>query len=395
MLRKAAEETRRVPCAAVSTDVTAPNAPFDEVVLPFYEAARAELPAGTAWFDAHTHIGHDDPDGMEADPEEILAGLDRAGHCRALLFAMHEPAGYPAANDRVREACAASDGRLMWLGRVAPGSPGALEEARRCLDAGASGIKLHPRSDGFGLPHPVVGDVVRLVGERGGIVLFHAGRGIPRLGEAVVELARENPQARLVLAHAGISDSGWIGAAAAELDNLFFDTAWWQVGDLLTLYTTVPPSRILYASDLPYGSGLYLGLAMLRCTAAVGFDVDARAAIAGAPLERVLAGEPPLDLGPPADAAVLGPRDVGFERVVAYASAACQMGFRGCDPTEALALARLACRRSDGHPLAAAVDELIARTQAEFAALQGDHEPAVLHGALVAQLLAGTPIHPS
>ena len=72
---------------------TAPNAPYDEVVLPLLARERAVLPAGTAWFDAHTHIGHDDPDGMEADPEDVLAGLDRAGHDRALLFAMQEPSG--------------------------------------------------------------------------------------------------------------------------------------------------------------------------------------------------------------------------------------------------------------------------------------------------------------
>jgi uncharacterized protein len=202
-----------------------PGAPFDEPVRPLYDAARAALPAGTLWFDAHTHMGHADPDGMEADPEEILAGLDAAGQHRALLFAMQEPEGYREPNDRVLAACAASDGRLVALGRVAPGTPGALEEARRCLDAGAAGIKLHPRSDGFGLPHPVVSDVVRLVAERDGIVLFHAGRGIPHLGEAVVDLARDNPRVRIVLAHAGISDVGWIGPAAAALPNLLFDTA--------------------------------------------------------------------------------------------------------------------------------------------------------------------------
>ena len=368
----------------------APNAPYDEVVLPLLERERAVLPAGTAWFDAHTHIGHDDPDGMEADPEDVLAGLDRAGHDRALLFAMQEPSGYGPANDRVLAACAASGGRLVPLARVAPGSPGALEEARRCLDAGARGIKLHPRSDGFGLPHPVVDEVVRLAGEREAVVLFHAGRGIPRLGEAVVTLARDNPGAKLILAHAGISDSGWIGPAAAELDNLLFDTAWWQVADLLALLTSVPPSRVLYASDLPYGSGVYLGFAMLRCARAAGLGPDAVAAIAGGSLERVLAGEPPLDLGPAPGPSALGPRDVGFERVVGFLSAACQMGFGGCDPTEPLALARLACRRADDHPLAATLDGLIARTQAEVAALQGDLVPPAMHGALAGQLLAGT-----
>ena len=369
----------------------APGAPFDEIVRPLYDAARAALPAGAEWFDAHTHIGHDDPDGYEADPEEILAGLDHAGQQRALLFPMHEPAGYGPANDRVLAACAASGGRLEALARVAPGTPGAVEEARRCLDAGARGIKLHPRSDGFGLPHPVVEEVVALCSECRAAVLFHAGRGIPHLGEAVVHLASDHPGARLILAHAGISDSGWIGGEAAELENLFFDTAWWQVADLLTMFATIPPGRILYASDMPYGSGVFHGFAFLRCAAAVGLGPDALRAIAGASLERLLAGEEPLDLGPAPGLGALGERDLGFERVVAYLAAACQIGFRRWDPTESLALARLACRRADAHPAAAVVDELIAATQAELAGLQGDCVPVMLFGALAAQIVAGTP----
>ena len=42
----------------------------------------------------------------------------------------------------------------------------AVAEARRCLEAGARGFKLHPRSDAFGLPHPVVEEVVALAHER-------------------------------------------------------------------------------------------------------------------------------------------------------------------------------------------------------------------------------------
>jgi hypothetical protein len=146
---------------------------------------------------------------------------------------------------------------------------------------------------------------------------------------------------------------------------------------------------------MPYGNGVFHGFAMLRCAAAVGLDADATTAIAGASLERAVAGEPGLDLGPARGSGALGPRDLGFERVVAYLSAAVQMGFRGCDPTEALALARLACRRADGHPLAATIDELIAATQAEQAAAQGDLAPATLYPVLAAQVLAGTPDVPA
>jgi predicted TIM-barrel fold metal-dependent hydrolase len=368
----------------------APHAPHDEIIRPLYDAAAVALPAGTEWFDAHTHIGHNDPDGFEADPQEILAALDHAGQQRAMLFPMHEPGGYRAANDWVIQTCAASDGRLTALARVAPSHEDAVAEARRALDAGAAGIKMHPRSDDFRLPHPAVSEVVGLVAERGGPVLFHAGRGIPNLGEAVIELCRTYPRAKIILAHAGISELGWITPAALELPNLFFDTAWWQVADLLALYATIPPGQILYASDLPYGSGLFHGFAFLRCAAAVGLHGDTLGAIAGGSLQRLLAGEEPLDLGPPPGADVLGGRDVGFERAVTYLGVACQLGWHGVDPTEPLSLARLALQRVDDHPVAALADGLAAADLERIAAR--GHGPATfLYGALTAQILCGTP----
>ncbi len=369
----------------------APAAPFAEVLRPLYERALAALPPGTAWFDAHTHIGHNDPDGFEADPEDIVGGLDAGGQARALLFAMHEPAGYPPANDVVLAACAASSGRLVPLARVDPNAPGAVDEARRCLEAGARGLKLHPRSDAFGLPHPVVDELVPLVAERRGIVLFHAGRGIPHLGETVASLARAHPGASLILAHAGISELGWIAPAAAELPNLLFDTAWWQVGDMLALFTTIPPGRIVYGSDMPYGDPLLHGWMMVRCAQAVGLGEDALASITGGQLGRVLDGEEPIDLGPAPGAAGLGPREPAFERVVAHASSACQLGFRGEDPAESLALARLGCARLDGHPAAAQADALLAAAQDAVQATAPAERVHAMAGAIAAQIVAGTP----
>lgn len=345
------------------------------------------------WFDAHTHIGHNDPDGRSATAEEILGGLDAAGHQRALVFAMHEPDGYRAANDAVIEASGASGGRLLPLARVAPNAEGALAEAQRCLEAGAVGFKLHPRSDAFGLPHPVVEQVVALAHERRAPVLFHAGRGIPHLGEAVVDLARRYHGARLILAHAGISDLGWIADEAAALDNLFFDTAWWNVSDQLQLYTTIPPGRILYASDMPYGPGIFAAFCFLRVARAVGLGQDALRAVAGGQLARVVAGEEPADVGPPPGVHVVGERVIEAERVVTYCAVALQVAFRGQEPAEPIALARLACRTTrdgDVRALLGYVDALL-----EIAQENGRAHPeipfAMMPATLLAMVIAGTP----
>ena len=43
----------------------------------------AALPEDTIWFDAHTHIGSNDPDGFKATAAEILGSLRRRGPAAA------------------------------------------------------------------------------------------------------------------------------------------------------------------------------------------------------------------------------------------------------------------------------------------------------------------------
>jgi len=365
--------------------------PFDDVGSDLRAEALRWLGDGVTWFDAHTHIGHHDPDGYEADPEELVAALELAGQQKALVFPMQEPGGYRAANDWVLRSCAESGGRLVGLARIDPKDPGAMDEARRTLAAGARGFKLHPRSDAFGLPHPVVEEVVALAGEHRLPVLFHAGRGIPDLGDSVIHMATDHPGARLILAHAGISDLGLLGPRAAGRSNILFDTSWWHVSDLLTLFATVAPGQILYASDMPYGGPRYASMAMLRVARAVGLSPEQAAGIAGAQLERVVAGEDLLDLGAAPGTGGLGPRVLGFERAIGYLTAAVQMTFRQGDPTEALALARLACQaqaEAEHYDDLRAVDDLIALAQERTAA--GGDPYAGVHAAMTAQVLAGT-----
>src|SRR5579862_1679865 len=129
------------------------------LLFPYAEAVLAEVP-GIALFDAHTHLGENDPDGMRQTPEELLDSLRGARARGAFTFPFHEPDGYANANDAVLAAAADSGGLLIPFCRVNPNTPDALAEARRCLDAGARGIKLHPRAEQFVLEHPQVRPLV-------------------------------------------------------------------------------------------------------------------------------------------------------------------------------------------------------------------------------------------
>jgi predicted TIM-barrel fold metal-dependent hydrolase len=313
----------------------------DALVRPWFDSLVAG-PAGgeLALFDAHTHIGRNDPDGFKQSPEQLLEILGRAG-ARAVVFPMHEPDGYPEANDVAIAAAQDSGGRLVAFCRLDPRSGDPAAEAERCLDAGARGIKLHPRAERFTLGEPRVREIVEVAHERRVPVLIHAGRGIPALGRDTVRLAGELPGARLILAHAAISDLAWLWRVLPEHPNVFVDTAWWNPADLIALFTLVGPGQILWASDSPYGMPITSAVIALRCAVQAGLGSDALRLVAGGQLERLLAGEEPLDGGPPPG--VARPLDPIAERVVSHLTSAMGRGFGGGDASESVAIARLAC----------------------------------------------------
>jgi hypothetical protein len=311
----------------------------DAGLLPWLARLREEVP-GVALLDAHTHIGSNDPDEYRCTREELVESLERIDG-RAIVFPMHEPDGYPPANDMVLAEAEASGGRLFPFCRLDPAAE-PLAEARRCLDAGARGIKLHPRAEGFNLDHPALQDVFALAGERRLPILCHAGRGIPALGRHSVEVCSRHPGLRLILAHAGISDLSWIWREAADLPNLFFDTAWWSPSDLQALFALVPPGQILMASDAPYGTPAFGATMALRHGLQVGLGPDVLRELMGGQALRLVEGEDPIDLGPPAGIDSLS-RDPLLERVYSSLISAIGQMFNGVDPQETLALARLAC----------------------------------------------------
>ena len=273
---------------------------------------------------------------------------------------MHEPDGYPAANDVAIEAARASGGRLVSFCRLDPrDSPAA--EARRCLDAGAVGIKLHPRAERFTMSEPGVREIIEVAHERRVPVLIHAGRGIPALGRDTVALSGEFTDARLILAHAAISDLAWLWHVLPEHPNVFIDTAWWNPADHIALFSLVAPSQIVWASDSPYGLPLLAAWSHMRSALQAGVGDEALRSIMGGQIERLVAGEEPVWLGDPIgpSARALHPL---LDRVVTHLIAAMGRAFGGGDPTESLDLARLSCAVGEDAPhadICAAVLELL------------------------------------
>jgi len=324
----------------------------DDLIRLWLAALREDLP-GLSIVDAHTHVGRNDPDGYSCEPEELMASLETTAGS-AVVFPMHEPDGYSEPNDRVIEAAEESGGRLHALARLDP-RDGPLAEAERALERGARGIKLHPRAEAFQLDIPELQDVFALAHERRLPVLVHAGRGIPALGRHAVHVCERFPDARLILAHAGISDLSWIWRSAADRPNLYFDTAWWSPSDLLALFTLVPPGQILFASDAPYSHPTLAAVNTLRYARQAGLSPEQVRSMMGEQTGRLVDGQDPVDAGPPAGIGRLSVDPV-LDRVNTFLMSSMGQMFRGVEPAETLQLAALACDVGDDAPQAGHAD---------------------------------------
>jgi predicted TIM-barrel fold metal-dependent hydrolase len=327
----------------------------DELLTPWTEQTLALLP-NTTLFDAHTHIGVNDPDGFKCTADELLATLAPTGS-RAVVFAMHEPDGYPPANDHVLQAAADSGGRLVAFCRVNPRAVDPVAEIARCVAAGARGIKLHPRAEAFELDEPAMRDVVAFADAERLPILIHAGRGIPALGAHVLEFAAQFPRARFILAHCAVCDLAWIWRRLYEFPNVFIDTAWFSAADQLAVYSHIPPGQILYATDIPFGTPPLAVIGSLRPALQAGLTPAQLASVMGEQLARIVAGQDTLDLGPAVGEGRLR-RDSLLARVEYFLDAAFGVAIAGGDDAEMIDLARLATLVGADAPQAPACESI-------------------------------------
>src|SRR5471032_2561758 len=254
-----------------------------ELVERYDEELRRLLPPGADIFDAHLHLGHD-IDGMVGDYDQLESLMNAYGMSRAFMFCLDEPERGPsftAANDRTLAFAERSKGRLIPFVRIDLNeSP--IEEATRCLDAGARGIKLHPRAQAFTATDERLVPVFELSAEGRVPILIHGGRGLPPIADGLLTLVERFPEATLIIAHAGIADMADLARCMSGRKGVVFDTSTWSPIDLLDFYRLMPPEQVVYASDYPYGQQPGSLLLTLRTAQMAGFSEEqVRAMLAG------------------------------------------------------------------------------------------------------------------
>ena len=247
------------------------------------EDGLGDLPrAGSV--DAHVHLGRD-ADGHALDPDALVADLDRWGIAAAVCFPANEPGAdgrFTAANAAVLEAAGRHPGRIVPFCRIDPMGPGALDALEAAAAGGARGLKLHPVAQRFRPEAPEVVAAVAAAARRGWPFTIHAGYGARELAGPIGSLVAAVPGARIILAHAGRGDARALAARLGEWPDVMLDTSLAALADL----TVLPPGRLCFGSDRPYGEhATALGLVGAAARLA-GWTDGERSAVMGGNLRR-------------------------------------------------------------------------------------------------------------
>jgi uncharacterized protein len=316
----------------------------------YEEDVRRRLPERAGLFDAHVHAGRD-IDGMVAPVEELTDFLLRWNVERAFTFCLDEPDRQPAfraANDRTLQAAERSGGLLVPFVRLDLAEK-PVEEAKRCLDAGARGIKLHPRAQGFLLDDQRLEPIFALAAERRVPILIHGGRGLPPIAEHLRQLHDAYPDGSLIIAHAGIADLAALSECFAGQPRVYFDTSVWSAIDLLDMFARISPAQVLYASDYPYGQQPGSLLIALRTAGLAGLSEDEMRDMLGRSAARIADGQPPAPLTEPRGPKRLD-QPLTFARIHHYLAMATPLLWtRQADTIGVLGLALNTCAERDGY----------------------------------------------
>jgi len=311
---------------------------------------RADLPADAVLFDAHTHLG-DDIDGMAARPDELLTMLESHGFAGAFTFCLDEPDRAPAfsaANDRTLAYAQEVGGTLIPFARLdLEDRP--IEEAIRCLDLGARGIKLHPRAQKFSIGDERLAPVFELAVARNVPILIHGGRGLPPIADHLASLVERFAGVQIVIAHAGIADMAGLAGQFGGVPGVYFDTSVFSAVDLLDLFRQVSPEQVVFATDYPYGRLPNALLLALRVARLSGLDETQIRGVLGETAARIANGSPPPRLTSPRGLQALV-QPLTFARIHQYISMATPLlWMRQPDAVGGLGLAVNAALEDNGH----------------------------------------------
>ncbi len=212
--------------------------------------------------DAHIHFtmplsaGVDEARRAMGEELELIAEAGVDGATGSLIDPLYSNCdAHSQYNDFFAETSKGFEGRFWPWCVVNPVNHDAADEVRRCYEVlGMKALKLHPWLQGFSCSDDYCNPVFEVCAELGMPINLHDGSPPYASTPACGEVARRYPEAKVVLAHAGLNDQ-WRQARdlACELPNVYLTMSGPSMLAMQSIVDSVPAERLMYGSD--YGAG--------------------------------------------------------------------------------------------------------------------------------------------
>tara|TARA_Y100000310_G_scaffold345846_1_gene471106 strand:- start:3864 stop:4658 length:795 start_codon:yes stop_codon:yes gene_type:complete len=202
--------------------------------------------------DAHTHIGRD-KDGHFINEKVFVENMKQSGVNKAIVFPLNEPVhrNFSKPNDRILDFYKKFPEEIIPFFRLNPKTKWEPEFDRRVSEY-FKGIKLHPRSQDFGIASYSVIELYEKAQENDIPILIHTGFGLSNISDDIKFIVKSFPKLRLILGHSAFVDMENTIKKVGGSKNVFWDTSTLSIFSILELINSVDSRQIVFGSDIPY-----------------------------------------------------------------------------------------------------------------------------------------------
>jgi predicted TIM-barrel fold metal-dependent hydrolase len=206
--------------------------------------------------DVHAHLGVDQVFEVEHTQEALLSGREAVDITLVQPASVLDLPTVRAQHDAVAALAREQTGRFLGMACPNPRLPEDeyFGEVRRCVqELGFVGLKLHPLAHAVAPSSRAGRRAFEAARTLGVPLMIHTGTGIPWSAPSLIlPVAREYPDVRIVMAHAGMMVLAQEALVVAQsCDNVWLETTWTGGHLIRRFIDAIGAERVLFGSDLP------------------------------------------------------------------------------------------------------------------------------------------------
>lgn len=229
--------------------------------------------------DAHAHLGYDYVYEEEFSLEDLLENMGK----NKVDISIVQPGTVldletvVAQHNAISALAKEMPGKIFGMANPNPHLPrdAYRKEMERCVkDLSFVGVKLNPPPHAVNPSQSAGRRVFETALDLDIPVMVHTGSGIPwSLPSALIPIAKDFPDLKIILAHAGSSMFAGEAALAAQLcPNIYLETSWLPGFTIRRFCRTLGVDRIMFGSD--HGDNVATELAKFRSIGLTDEELD-------------------------------------------------------------------------------------------------------------------------